>query len=393
MRIALPEFCLIILKGAPLPLLSAFAERHFASDAIVNEQALDAEIVLGQRLAHRKLVALPFSGSAQIAQSDALALAKKYHAAAFSIDLSAHGEATDCVSHHDKAHRFHAIYDVPREVALESVAIDLHRIPGDKRDETGGFDIVGDVHGCADELEDLLGALGYRLDWTNGATKDVRITPPRGRRLVLAGDLVDRGPRTPDVLRIAMAACEQGVGFCVPGNHDAKFLRWMLGRDVKLNHGLGQSAEQMALETQDFHDRVRTFISGLDLYFWCDEGRLLISHAGIREDFIGRLSKRIRRFCLYGDTSGEKDETGLPIRYHWAAHYQGPVTLVYGHTPVATADWVNNTLCVDTGCCFGGKLTALRWPEREILSVPARAQYTPPRRPFGHPPIRPARPI
>jgi len=104
---------------------------------------------------------------------------------------------------------------------------------------------------------------------------------------------------------------------------------------------------------------------------------------------LGRDSRSVRSFGLYGDTSGQLDERGLPERFNWAADYQGKTTVVYGHTPVAEPEWLNNTVCIDTGAVFGGKLTALRWPERELVSVPARQAYAELRRPFGLPPPRP----
>jgi protein phosphatase len=175
----------------------------------------------------------------------------------------------------------------------------------------------------------------------------------------------------------------------VPGNHDVKFQRWLEGRNVKLSHGLEATARQFEESSAGFRDRVREFLSPLPIYLWLDGGALVVAHAGLKEDMIGRDSGEIRSFCLFGDTSGESDEHGLPVRYHWAAGYRGKAAVVYGHTPVPEAAWVNNTLCIDTGCCFGGRLTALRWPERDIVSVGARDTYAPTRRPFGHPPVRP----
>lgn len=260
----------------------------------------------------------------------------------------------------------------------------------DRRGERGPFDIVGDVHGCADELSELLTRLGYKIvaSSEDGACR-LRIEPPPGRRAVLVGDLVDRGPASPEVMRIVIAMAEAGQAFAVPGNHDVKFVRWLEGREVALAHGLERTAEQFLAESAAFRDRVRAFLSRLPIYLWLDGGALAVAHAGIRETMLGHDSAAIRSFCLYGETTGEMDELGLPVRYHWAADYRHETAVVYGHTPVPDADWVNNTLCVDTGCCFGGRLTALRWPEREIVSVPARETYAPPRRPFGHPPVRP----
>jgi protein phosphatase len=260
----------------------------------------------------------------------------------------------------------------------------------DQRDVWGSFDIIGDVHGCAGELETLLARLGYDVRWSGvpGAVS-VRVTPPIGRRAIFVGDLVDRGPRSPDVLRIAMSMVASGAALAVPGNHDAKFARWLDGRDVAPTHGLDRTIAQFEGETKAFRKSAREFFNGLPIYLWLEGGRLAVAHAGIKDSMLGRSSGDVRRFCLYGETSGETDEFGLPIRYHWAAEYRGTTSVVYGHTPVPVADWVNNTLCIDTGCCFGGMLSALRWPEREIVSIAAERVYTVPVRPFGHPPLRP----
>jgi hypothetical protein len=260
----------------------------------------------------------------------------------------------------------------------------------DKRDLRGPFDIIGDVHGCAGELETLLTRLGYDVRWsgTPGAVS-VRVTPPVGRQAIFVGDLVDRGPRSPDVLRIAMSMVESGVAFAVPGNHDAKFARWLDGKNVAPTHGLDRTIAQLESESKAFRNQVRTFFGSLPIYLWLDGGRLAVAHAGIKDGMLGKVNGDVRRFCLYGETSGETDEFGLPIRYHWAAEYRGQTAVVYGHTPVPEAAWVNNTLCIDTGCCFGGMLSSLRWPEREIVSVAAERVYTVPVRPFGHPPLRP----
>jgi hypothetical protein len=260
----------------------------------------------------------------------------------------------------------------------------------DLRTEQSSYDIIGDVHGCAVELIELLIKLGYGVRLSgNGLSRACKIEIPAGRRAIFVGDLVDRGPNTPDVLRMVMHIVEQDKGYAVIGNHDAKFGRWLNGKNVKLAHGLERTAEQFASESETFKAKVFEFVAGLPPYLWLDQGRLVIAHAGIKEDMLGNVSGEIRRFCLYGETSGAQDEFGLPVRYNWAAEYSGETSIVYGHTPVTEAAWQNNTLCVDTGCCFGGHLTALRWPEREIVSVQAAEIYTPKVRPFGHPPRRP----
>jgi protein phosphatase len=241
--------------------------------------------------------------------------------------------------------------------------------PFDRRDLSGPFDIIGDVHGCCDELDELLALLGYRVDWQG---KAARVTPPAGRTLVFVGDLVDRGPRTPEVLRIAMSMAAQGTALCVEGNHDNKLLRWLKGAHVKTSHGLQQSIDQLEQEDAPFRESVRSFVEGLPPYLWLDGGALVVAHAGLRDEMIGKSGGKVRSFALYGDTTGETDGYGNPVRRNWALGYRGAPAIVYGHVAAPDVQKANNTWCIDTGCCFGGALTALRWPERELVSVPAR---------------------
>ncbi len=236
----------------------------------------------------------------------------------------------------------------------------------------GPFDIIGDVHGCADELVALLEKLGYcvRLEG-EGAGRRAVTQAPDGRRAFFVGDLVDRGPKSPDVLRIVMDLVARGHAFAVIGNHDDKFLRWLKGHDVKMAHGLERTAAQYADEDPAFRDKTRAFLESLPSYAWLEDGRLVVAHAGLKERMLGRNTAEVRRFCLFGDSSGKLDAAGLPERFNWAADYHGAPMILYGHTPVVEAERVNNTVCLDTGCVFGGKLTALRWPEQELVSVPA----------------------
>lgn len=239
----------------------------------------------------------------------------------------------------------------------------------DRRDLTGPFDIVGDVHGCCDELEELLALLDYEVEWSGG---DVSVAPPAGRTLVFVGDLVDRGPRSPDVLRIAMAMAAAGTALCVEGNHDNKFVRWLSGANVKPAHGLQASIDQMAAEDPAFHAAVRKYLGSLPPYLWLDDGALVVAHAGLKQEMIGKEGGKVRSFALYGDTTGETDGFGSPVRRNWALEHSGETAIVYGHVAAQDVQAMNNTWRLDTGCCFGGRLTALRWPEQELVSVPAR---------------------
>ncbi|WP_221349244.1 polynucleotide kinase-phosphatase [Streptomyces beigongshangae] len=237
---------------------------------------------------------------------------------------------------------------------------------------TGPFDIIGDVHGCSSELESLLGKLGY----ADGVH-------PAGRTAVFVGDLVDRGPDSPGVLRRVMSMVASGDALCVPGNHENKYGRHLKGRKVRHTHGLAETVEQMAGESEEFRQRVREFIDGLVSHYVLDGGRLVVCHAGLPEKYHGRTSGRVRSHALYGETTGETDEFGLPVRYPWAEDYRGRAAVVYGHTPVPEATWLNNTICLDTGAVFGGKLTALRYPERELVDVPAERVWYEPVRPLA----------
>ncbi|MFE6842922.1 polynucleotide kinase-phosphatase [Streptomyces sp. NPDC057686] len=251
------------------------------------------------------------------------------------------------------------------EVVLEKRFNDLTHL-------TGPFDIIGDIHGCSSELETLLGKLGYE----DGVH-------PEGRTAVFVGDLVDRGPDSPGVLRRVMGMVGSGNALCVPGNHENKLGRYLKGSKVQQTHGLAETIEQLSQEPEEFVEEVREFIRGLVSHYVLDGGKLVVCHAGLPEKYHGRTSGRVRSHALYGETTGETDEFGLPVRYPWAEDYRGKAVVVYGHTPVPDTAWINNTICLDTGAVFGGKMTALRWPERELVDVPAEKVWYEPVRPLA----------
>jgi len=272
-------------------------------------------------------------------------------------------------------------FDSPEEV--EAAVIERVPLWNDRRGDHGPFDIIGDVHGCFDETAALLAQLGYRVEAAkDGTDGEYHITPPSGRKAVFLGDLVDRGPKIPHVLRLVMSMVQQGTALCVPGNHDVKLLKKLRGKNVQVTHGLAESIAQLEAEPAEFHRQIAEFLDDLISHYVLDEGRLVVAHAGMKAEFQGRGSGRVREFALYGETTGETDEFGLPIRYNWAAEYRGHATVVYGHTPVPEAEWLNRTINIDTGCVFGGRLTALRYPEKELVSVPAARAYAESKRPF-----------
>jgi protein phosphatase len=253
------------------------------------------------------------------------------------------------------------------------------RNPLAMRNARGPFDIVGDVHGCLDELLALMDVMGYRVARQG---EEFAVTPPPGRTLAFVGDLVDRGPAAPGVLRLAMGMARAGTALCVPGNRDSELVRVLRGGSARVTRGMARTLDQMAAEPESFRDAVMDFLHELPSHLVLDEGRLVIAHAGLKEALQGRSSAAARAFALHGDVTGEKDTAGLPVRRIWAAAYRGKALVVHGHTPVSTPMWLNNTVNIDTGCAYGGHLTALRYPERVTLSIPAKRIYYPPRRPF-----------
>ena len=276
---------------------------------------------------------------------------------------------------------FRAVHVLHSEAELAETTITRTRLFSDRRHETGPFDVVGDVHGCLPELLALLEKLGYAVT-RDEAGRAVNAAHPEGRRVIFLGDLVDRGPDSPGVLRLAMGMVGAGTALAVPGNHEDKLLRALRGRKVRISHGLETTLAQLAAEPPEFRAAAETFLDGLTSHYVLDGGRLVVAHAGLSQQLQGRASARVRSFCLYGQTTGETDDYGLPVRYPWAEDYRGRAMVLYGHTPVPAPEWVNNTLCLDTGCVFGGSLTALSYPERVLVSAPSARVYYEPARPF-----------
>jgi protein phosphatase len=279
------------------------------------------------------------------------------------------------------------VHSSPEEV--EAATINRARLWNNRTDEHGPFDIIGDVHGCCDELERLLDELGYKVvEQREGQFPDGGpvFAPPEGRTAIFVGDLVDRGPRVLDSVRLVRNMVEAGSAHCVPGNHDMKLVRKLRGRDVQITHGLDRSLAELDALPDERRDtgaaEVLRFLDSLVSHYVYDERNLVVAHAGMKEEMQGRGSAKVRDFALYGETTGETDEFGLPVRWNWAAEYRGKAMVVYGHTPVPDAEWLNRTINIDTGCVFGGRLTALRYPEKELVSVAAAATYSEPAKPF-----------
>jgi protein phosphatase len=432
MEIAVPKLSLVVLIGPSGSGKSIFARKHFlptevlssdecralVSDDENNQAATDdafavLHFIAARRLAAGRLTVVDATNIQPGARKPLVALAREHHCLPVAIvfDMSEklcqerNRQRTDRdfgprvirgqISQLRRSLRglkregFRHILVLKSPDEVEAAAITRVPLWNDKRDEHGPFDIIGDVHGCCDELEALLEQLGYEPselpeDDPVWGLKTYRHS--QNRKAVFLGDLADRGPRVIDTIKLVRNMVQAGAALCVPGNHDVKLVRKLSGRDVQVTHGLAQSlAEFEALPEEQRAAHVaciREFLDGLISHFVLDDARLVVAHAGLRQEMHGRGSGKVRDFALYGETTGETDESGLPVRYNWAAQYRGPATVVYGHTPVPEPEWLNRTVNIDTGCVFGGKLTALRYPEKEFVSVPAAQTYREPARPL-----------
>lgn len=433
MTIKIPKLSLVVLIGPSGSGKTTFAHKHFLASEVIssdycrglvsdneNDQSAtdDAFDVLNyiaaKRLARGRLTVIDAT-NVQDTRSAFVHLARKYHCLPVAIVLDM-PESVCHARNRLRPDRDFGVHVVRRQrmqlrqslkkleregfrhvfVLKSPEEVDaaiVERVPlwNDRTDEHGPFDVIGDVHGCADELEALLMELGYQ-------NRPIEHTPSammpgpffywhrEGRKAVFVGDLVDRGPRNLDVVRIAYSMIRHDSALCVPGNHDMKLLRKLNGRDVQVAHGLAQTLAEIDSLPDSLRDpfckELAGFLDALVSHYVLDGGQLVVAHAGMKEEMQGRGSGGVREFALYGETTGERDEYGLPVRLNWAADYRGSAMVVYGHTPVAEPQWLNRTVNIDTGCVFGGKLTALRYPEREFVSVAAKQVYCETRRPF-----------
>jgi len=440
MKLTLPELSLVVLVGVSGSGKSTFARQHFkptevlSSDACrglvcddENSQAATGDafdvlhFIARKRLAAGKLTVVDATNVQPEARKPLVQLAREFHCLPVAIVL----DVPERVAHDRNQTRpdrdfgphvirqqaaqlhkslrgleregFRHVFVLRSLEDIEAAVIERQPLWNNRKHEHGPFDIIGDVHGCFDELIELLAKLGYvaaevtrrtvgeESEVGAESTSSRRWLHPEGRKLVFVGDLVDRGPKVPEVVRLVMDSVKHGSALCVPGNHDVKFMRKVWGKDVQITHGLAETLAQFEAYEQHYRGFSRVaaeFIDSLVSHYVLDDGRLVVAHAGMKESMQGRGSGAVREFALFGETTGETDEFGLLVRYNWAAEYRGPAMVVYGHTPVPEPEWLNRTINIDTGCVFGGKLTALRYPERELVSVPAKQTYAAPRKPF-----------
>ncbi|MGW6444702.1 polynucleotide kinase-phosphatase [Lentzea sp. NPDC055074] len=417
MELKIPDLCLVVLVGASGSGKSTFARKHFLPTQVLssdyfrglvsddeNDQSASAAAfdvlhhVASKRLEAGRVTVIDATNVQPQDRAQLVALARKANVLPVAIVLDTPTEVClarnaqrpdrDFGAHVVKRHRaalrrslkflgkegFKRVHVLRSASDVDSSTIVYERLLNDLRHETGPFDVFGDVHGCRAELEELLTELGYGLV-RDDEGRAVDAVPPGDRKAVFVGDLVDRGPDTPGVLRLVMGMVANGHALSVRGNHEEKLVRAMRGHKVTVRHGLEKSLEQFAHEPEEFRLAATKFCDGLVAHYVLDGGNLVVAHAGLPERYHGRASAKVRSFALYGDTTGETDAHGLPVRLPWANDYRGSAMVLYGHVLTPEAEWINNTMCLETGVVFGGKLTALRYPEKELVSVKAHQTW------------------
>ncbi len=426
-NINIPELALIVLVGTSSSGKSTFAKKHFKATEIISSDYCRALVsddennmkatndafdlvhfMIEKRLKRGRLTVVDATNLRPESRKSLLRIAKKYHVLPIAIILNIpqricikrNKTRTDRVLPKHVLHNqmnllrqsfgrlgkegFKSVYEFRSPEEVKAVEIIRRPLFNNKKNEQGPFDIIGDVHGCFKELRLLLEKLDYKIikhrDRSHNWGYTVRA--PKGRKVLFVGDLVDRGPASNEVLRLAMSMIEAGQAYCVRGNHDDKLRRKLKGNDVKLQHGLAETMEQLKDEQEDFLAALPRFLHRLTSHYVLDDGKLVIVHAGLKEEMQGRTSQTVLSYAMYGETTGILDENNLPERIDWAKDYNGKALVVYGHTPIQFPEFDHNTINIDTGCVFGATLTALRYPERELVQVDALKTYSKPSRPI-----------
>ena len=428
MEIKVPELSLVLLIGASGSGKSTFAKKYFDKHEVVssdtcrgmvsndeNNQAATGDafdllnFIIAKLLKNGLLTVVDATNVQKESRKKLIHLARQYHVLPVAIILDL--PQSVCEERNEqredrnfggyvirqqkqqlkrslkglKKEGFRKVYVLNSEEEVAAIThITREKLYNDKKDLHGPFDIIGDIHGCYDETIELLEKLGYQITSVqeNGTNYGIEVAHPEKRQVIFLGDLVDRGPNSPAVLKLVMSMVHSGMALCVSGNHDLKLQKKLNGKNVQLKHGLAETIEQLAQASDQFIEEVKEFLYSLISHYILDNGKLAVAHAGIKEEMQGRGSGAVRSFCLYGETTGEIDEFGLPVRYNWASEYRGKAKVVYGHTPVPKAEWLNKTINIDTGCVFGGALTALRYPEEELVAVKAKEVYCEPVKPL-----------
>src|SRR5437899_1894998 len=337
MKLTIPELSFVVLIGVSGSGKSTFARKHFRSTEILssdycrglvsddeNSQAATKDafellhFIARKRLAAGKLTVVDATNVQPESRKPLVEIAREFHClpVAFVLDVPERVAHDRNKTRADRAFGPHVIRQQAQQLhrslrgleregfrhvhvlksleEIEAAVIERQPLWNNLKHEHGPFDIIGDVHGCFDELVELLGQLGYEFgvpaladnafDRPQASGHTAASTPeggtpsprhPQGRKLIFVGDLVDRGPKIPQVLKLVMNAVASDAALCVPGNHDMKLMRKLRGRDVQITHGLAESLAQLASEPEDLRKRVAEFIDDLVSQYVFDDAKLV----------------------------------------------------------------------------------------------------------------------
>jgi protein phosphatase len=440
MLVGIPEIALVLLIGPRGVGKSRFAARHFEPGQILslpqmrklvcdqpdlleatNDAAELQSLLVEMRLAWGRLTVVDSTNLRLRNRQNLLTLARKFHIPVVAIvfdlpgEARAHGERQAPKASYlpgipdvltmepledqlsalrDAMPRlgqegFYRVYFLSTPEERDSAQVQVQKLPCNRKDHGGPFDLIGDVHGCCDELESLLRVLGYQQQM-NDSSPGGTWRHPEGRTAVFVGDILDRGPRILDTFRLVRSMVAAGSGLAVQGNHELKVYRHFKAPKPEPRPSIMQTLREIEDQAPDsqretIRDLVE-FIENLPHHLVLDEGRLVAAHAGLREDLHGRDSFLVRNQALFGDANARFDDEPDAARLEWVQHYRGRALVVYGHTPVLESTIINRTINIDTGCVFGGRLTALRYPEMDTRWVVSQKAYAVQRRsgPDGH---------
>jgi len=362
----------VALIGGPAEQQGAFAKNFFGSDEFEFEPDQTPKSQTIARLKNRQLAVVCLRDISGQTLEYWTGVAREYHALSFAVTFSREGERRSDFGRDLKSYGFRDVHFA--EDFERARRPKIKRVPlwPDKRDLSGPFDIIGGIHGCTDELCELLDKLGYSLSWYDDLGQSCAVVPPSGRTAVFIGNLGEDGSSDRDVYAVVRGLAQSNAVLCVWGEEDDLERQRILKKnwkDVSYRSYLTEFDDDFTFSS----DHQRSLKNDIAVsHLWLDQGNLVVVNAAIKQEMIGRSSRAVRDYCIYGEDTTDRRAATFQNRATWIDDYCGAASVVHGRALVKSPEWQKNTIGINTGCEAGGCLTALRWPERELVSVPAK---------------------
>ncbi|MEJ5173410.1 MAG: metallophosphoesterase [Hydrogenothermaceae bacterium] len=227
--------------------------------------------------------------------------------------------------------------------------------------------VVGDIHGCFEEFKELI--------------KIVDETYGKDNLIISVGDTIDRGDYSIETLRLCLELYKKGRYYEVKSNHLDKFVRWLKGSNVNISYGMQKTVNQFLALNKNLQEKLREevikFYEEIPIYMVINS-KVVVAHAGIKDEFIGRTDKQVKSFVLYGQTTGRYTEKGFPERVDWTKERkisENSPKIIYGHVVYDEPYINNNCYGIDTGACLGNKLTGYVPMEDRFIFVKSKRVY------------------